>query len=316
MFMPPPVLRAEVFATLPQALRKQCASPPWMQVQQRARLAHSFIEGPVFDGDGRLYFTDIPYGRIFALGADRIIEQVFAYDGEPNGMKWLDGERFLIADHKHGILLLDLASQSVAPYCDRPRLERFKGVNDLYLAGDGTLYFTDQGQSGLQDPTGRVYRRDPDGSLHCLIANVPSPNGVVLEPGGGALLVAATRANQVWRLPLLLDGDVSKVGAFINLSGGVGPDGLAIGPDGCIAVCHPGLATVWIFSPHGEPLWRVVSSEGRMTTNCAFGGPGGRTLFITESDTGSILSATLPEAPAVASPSHPGASHHDRRPSP
>lgn len=303
MFTAPPVLQARVLATLPPALRKTGASPPWMQVQQRARPAHSFIEGPVFDGTGRLYFTDIPYGRIFSLRADQCIEQVFEYDGEPNGLKWLGpGPRFLVADHKHGILLLDLSKQSIEPYCDRPRLERFKGVNDLYLAEDGTLYFTDQGQSGLQDPTGRVYRRDPGGHLRCLIANVPSPNGVVLESGGQALLVAATRANQVWRLPLLLDGEVSKVGAFINLSGGVGPDGLALGPDGCLAVCHPGLATVWIFSSHGEPLWRVISPEGRMTTNCVFGGAENRTLFITESDTGSILTATLPE-PLAATPS-------------
>lgn len=307
MFIAPPVLQAQVLATLPQALRRSGASPPWMQVQQRARPAHSFIEGPVFDGGGRLYFTDIPYGRIFALDAGRRIEQVFEYDGEPNGMKWIGAGRFLVADHKHGILLLDLSAQTIDPYCDRPRLERFKGVNDLYLADDGTLYFTDQGQTGLQDPTGRVYRRDPDGSLRCLIANVPSPNGVVLEPGGQALLVAATRANQVWRLPLLLDGEVSKAGAFINLSGGVGPDGLALGPDGCVAVCHPGLATVWIFSSHGEPLWRVVSPAGRMTTNCTFGGPGGRTLFITESDTGSILTATLPETPSASSNPIPGA---------
>lgn len=56
------------------------------------------------------------------------------------------------------------------------------------------------------------------------------PNGIILEPAGGASLVAVNRANQVWRLPLLLDGRVSKVGVLINLSGGVGPDGLACGP--------------------------------------------------------------------------------------
>jgi gluconolactonase len=271
-----------------------------MQVQQRGRQAHSFIEGPVFDENGRLLFTDIPYGRIFGLDAGGDVELLFEYDGEPNGMKWLSPGRFLIADHKHGILLLDLPAQRITPHCDRPLLERFKGVNDLHLADDGTLYFTDQGQTGLQDPTGRVYCLGTDGTLCCLMDNIPSPNGIILEPAGGALLVAVTRANQVWRLPLLLDGRVSKVGVLINLSGGVGPDGLARGPDGCIAVCHPGLATVWVFDGHGEPLWRIVSPVGRMTTNCAFGGPDGRTLFITESDTGSIVSATLPTGASVS----------------
>ncbi|WP_313311055.1 SMP-30/gluconolactonase/LRE family protein [Pulveribacter sp.] len=294
MFSAPPILRAEQIATLPVHLRRQGQTAPWLQVQQRGRPAHSFIEGPAFDEAGRLLFTDIPYGRIFRMQAGGQVELVFEYDGEPNGLKSLAPGRWLIADHKHGILLLDLEQGRVTPHCDRPLLERFKGVNDLYLAADGTLYFTDQGQTGLHDPTGRVYQLSPDGRLQCLLDNVPSPNGVVLEASGEALLVAATRANQVWRLPLLLGGGVSKVGAFINLSGGVGPDGLAIGPDGCIAVCHPGLASVWIFSRHGEPLWRVVSPVGRMTTNCVFGGPDGRTLYITESDTASIVSATLP----------------------
>ena len=299
MFNACEIIHAEVVATLPDSLRKRGESPPWLQVQQRGRQAHSFIEGPVVDAEGRLLFTDIPFGRIFRMQDQGRIELLFEYDGEPNGLKVQKSGHLLIADHKHGILRLDLARGQVTPWCDRPMLERFKGVNDLHLAADGTLYFTDQGQTGLQDPTGRVYRLGLDGRLDCLMDNVPSPNGIVLDASGEALLVAATRANQVWRLPLLCDGRVSKVGAFINLSGGVGPDGLAIGPHGNLAVCHPGLATVWIFSRYGEPLWRIVSPVGRMTTNCAFGGADGRTLFITESDTGSIVSATLPETPGA-----------------
>lgn len=294
MFAAPPVIRAQVFATLPDALRKRGERSAWMDVQQRGREAHSFIEGPVFDSRGHLLFTDIPFGRIFRMDPQGRIELVHEYDGEPNGLKLLDDHRVLVADHKHGILLLDLRSGDMRPHCDRPLLERFRGVNDLYLAPDGCLYFTDQGQSGLQDPSGRVYCLEPTGRLQCLMSNIPSPNGLVLEPGCAALLVAVTRANQVWRLPLLVGGGVSKVGAFINLSGGVGPDGLALGPGGCLAVCHPGLGCVWVFSPHGEPLARVQSPAGRMTTNCTFGGPAGYTLFITESDTGSILRADLP----------------------
>ena len=294
MFIAPPVLKAEVFATLPDAYRKRGQTAPWLQVQRRGLQTHSFIEGPALDPDGNLYFTDIPFGRIFRASPQGRIELAHEYDGEPNGLKVLDAGRLLIADHKHGILLLDLASGAVSPYCDRPLLERFKGVNDLFLAPAGDLYFTDQGQSGLQDPTGRVYHRQPDGTLRCLMNNIPSPNGIVLDASGESLLVAVTRANQVWRLPLLRDGSVSKVGALINLSGGVGPDGLALGADGSLAVCHPGLATVWLFDPYGEPLLRIVSPVGRMTTNCAFGGPEGHTLFITESDTGTLLRAELP----------------------
>ena len=60
--------------------------------------------------------------------------------------------------------------------------ESFKGCNDLHIASNGDIYFTDQGQTGLHDPTGRVYRLSPGGRLDCLIDTGISPNGLVLDP--------------------------------------------------------------------------------------------------------------------------------------
>jgi len=117
----------------------------------------------------------------------------------------------------------------------------------------------------------------------------------VLAPDEKALFVAVTRANQVWRLPLHPDGTTSKVAAFITLSGGLGgPDGLAIDENGGVVVAHAGLGVVWMFDRLGEPRYRIQSCEGIATTNVAFGGADGRTLFITESDSGTILKADVP----------------------
>ena len=124
----------------------------------------------------------------------------------------------------------------------------------------------------------------------------PSPNGLLTDPDESSLLVAVTRANQVWRAPLLLDGGTSKVGAFISMSGGFGPDGMARDAEGNLAVCHPGLGSVWLFSPEGEPILRVRSTTGKVTTNCAFGGEDGRFLYVTEADTGNVLRARMPVA--------------------
>ena len=192
---------------------------------------------------------------------------------------------------------LDPATGKVTAVLDNIRREGLKGTNDLIFASNGDLYFTDQGQSGMQDPSGRVYRLRPDGQVDLLISNVPSPNGLALSPNQQVLYVAATRANQIWRMPLHPDGTTSKVGAYIQLSGGsAGPDGIASDALGGLAVAHCGLGTVWVFSKLGEPLYRLRSCAGLSTTNIAFGGPENKTLFITESDTGSILMAQLPEA--------------------
>ena len=99
----------------------------------------------------------------------------------------------------------------------------------------------------------------------------------------------------MWRLPLLADGGVTKVGVFVQLSGGLsGPDGMALDSDDGMWVAHAGNGCVWGFSRLGEPLYRVRSATGMTTTNIAFGGPESRTLFVTESDTGNVLAAEVP----------------------
>jgi gluconolactonase len=226
-----------------------------------------------------------------ARGAFTVVAE---YDGEPNGLKIHKDGRIFIADFKNGIVVLDPETGRVTPFLQRVRLERLKAVNDLVFAANGDLYVTDQGLSGWHDPTGRVFRvRAEGGRVDRLLDNVPSPNGLVLNLDETALYVAVTRANAIWRVPLLPDGGVAKVGTFIQMSGGTGPDGLALDEAGNLAVAHVGMGAVWLFSRQGEPLYRINSCTGLGPTNVAYGGPDRRDLFITESETGTILRARL-----------------------
>lgn len=293
MFAAPPAMTAGVFTTIPERFAREGTSV-WSAVQFHGAPAPTFLEGPSFDREGNLWVTDIPWGRIFKISPDGKVDLAADYDGEPNGLKFHRDGRGFIADHKHGIMLLDPGGGKVTPYFDRPLLQRFKGVNDLVFASNGDLYFTDQGQTGLQDPSGRVYRLGASGRLDCILDSVPSPNGLVLSADEKMIFLCVTRANAIWRVPLMQDGTASKVGVFIQLSGGIGPDGMAIDAEGNLAVCHVGLGAVWLFSARGEPLLRVNSPVGALTTNCAYGGSDNRTLFITESKSGSVLMAEMP----------------------
>jgi len=294
MFSAPKEIEATVVASLAPEMHHRNGRSDWLAVQRPGKPMTSFIEGPAFDENGNLWFVDIPWGRVFCMSADGVIEEAATYDGEPNGLVISANNTAYIADHRHGIMALDLETRSVEPYCVRPGLESFKGTNDLVLSKQGDLYFTDQGQTGLHDPTGRLYRLEPNGKIRCLLDNVPSPNGLVLSEDESVLYLAVTRDNAVWRVPLTADGGVTKVGAFIRLSGGQGPDGLAMDKSGNLAVCHLGLGSVWIFDPNGEPRFRVRSPTGNLTTNATFGGVDGKELFMTESESGSILKAALP----------------------
>lgn len=288
----PQVRELELFTSMPEALRRRERSD-WADANRGGAATDSFLEGPVFDEAGNLYVTDIPWGRIFRIDPQGAWTLVAEYDGEPNGMKFMDAGTLLITDYKNGLMKLDVASGKITPYLQRRNSERFKGVNDLVFDSAGNLYFTDQGQSGLHDPSGRLYRLRPNGQLDLLLSNVPSPNGVALSPDERVLYLAVTRGNCVWRVPLLPDGSVAKVSQFFTSYGPSGPDGLAVDAEGRVLVANPGLGYVWVLNGRAEPVQVLRGAPGSSTTNLAFGGADRRQLYVTDSTHGRILRATL-----------------------
>ena len=302
LFAPPPRITAAVFAELPAPFRRGKLSAERMASGRSVPKHGCFLEGPAFDRAGNLYVTDIPFGRIFRVDAQGRFTLVAEYDGEPNGLAIDADGRILVADYRQGLLELDPIRGTVKVIVDGYRAEHFKGINDLTFADNGDLYFTDQGQTALDDPTGRVYRLRANGALDRLADNLPSPNGLVLNGAQGILYVAVTRANAVWRLPLLAStaqnpaGGVARMGLFVQLSGGRGPDGMAIDVDDGLVVAHPDLGAAWLFDRRGEPVLRIDYPTSDVVTNVAHGGPDRRTLFIVDSEAGCILTAPVPVA--------------------
>lgn len=306
LYAPLTNVATRLFSSLPDALRVRDGASDWVAANKPGQAVDSFLEGPSFDRHGNLYVTDIPYGRIFRIDPDGNWALVAHYDGWPNGLKIHSDGRIFIADYKHGIMVLDPASAKVSPLLTHRRSEGFKGINDLIFDRNGRLYFTDQGQTGMHDQSGRVFRYDPvSGKLDCLLSNGVSPNGIAFNPDQNVLYVAMTRGNAVWRMPIFDDGSVSKVGIFVQMAGGVsGADGLAVDQAGNLFVADAGNGCVWSFSPYGQPLHRyLVQSGGRMVTNIAFGGPDNRSLFIIDSAKGAI-SCVETEQPGLALFSH------------
>ncbi len=302
-FGTPQLIEAEVFARVPDRLRRKGQPSSWLDANHGGAGLDCFLEGPAFDRAGNLYLVDIPFGRILRVSPAGEFDVAAEYDGWPNGLAIHRDGRIFIADYREGIMVLDPRTGKVEPCLTHCFSESFKGVNDLTFARNGDLYFTDQGQTGIHDPTGRVYRLAADGRLDCLITNGPSPNGLALDPEEKALYVAMTRANCMWHLPLK-GGGVSKAGVFGYLPGIHGPDGLAVDEAGNLAVAHARIGIVWILSPLGEPLFRIQSKGGKARlTNIAYGGPDRRTLYMADSYSGSVLTAQLP-VPGVKLYSH------------
>ena len=242
---------------------------------------------------------DIPHGRIFRISPSLQWTLVVEYDGWPNGIAIHRDGSLWIADYRRGLLRLDPVSGAMETLLGHRNSESFKGLNDLTFDTWGRCYFTDQGQTGLHDPSGRVYRfnRD-DGRLDCLIGNAPSPNGIALDVYGKALFIAVTRANAVWRGPLQRDGSITKVGALRTFFGTSGPDGLAVDVENRLVVAHASLGGAFVMNAFGEVTHFVRTPASRAITNVAFE-PGSNRLVMTDSDTGSVLVAAMPAAGAL-----------------
>ncbi len=290
---PPRLIETKVFSAMPDAFRRKGVRTDWADANRRGQPTDCFIEGPSFDAAGNLYIVDIPFGRIFRIASDGKWSLVVEYDGWPNGLKIRADGRIFVADYMHGIMELDVKAGRMQPVLTARNSESFRGCNDLHIASNGDIYFTDQGQTGLHDPTGRVYRLSHAGRLDCLIDTGISPNGLVLDPTETVPFVAMTRDNAVWRVPFMKDGSVSKVGRFCSTFGASGPDGLTMDKAGRLFVAHASLGHVFVFAQNGELIARVKSCAGPSCTNVAIGGINRDRLYVTESVTGTVLVADI-----------------------
>lgn len=296
-FKPLEIIKARVWSSMPATFRRKSRTG-WSDPNRQNAEVECFLEGPAFDRQGNLYIVDTPFGRIFRIDPKGNWELVVQYDGWPNGMKFHKDGRLFICDYKKGLLVLDVKTAKLETLLETAYSEGFKGLNDLHFTNTGDLYFTDQGQTGIADPTGRVFRLNAKGELRRLCENVPSPNGITVATTEKHVYVGVTRSNSVWRLPLMADGSVSKTGVAIQLSGGVGgPDGIDMDADNGLYVCQLGVG-VWRFDANMLPTHLIHSEDHKHhhLANIAFGGPDRKDMYITDSLSGDVLVAKAPVA--------------------
>lgn len=197
-----------------------------------------------------------------------------------------------MADHgNRAVARLDLATKAKTFLVTRYGGKRFNSPNDLVLASDGSIYFTDPpyGLEGLNDSPLKelahngVYRLSPSGEVTLIEKDMSFPNGIILSPDERTLYVA----NSDPKRAVIIAFDLGKGGAvtgrrvFADMTPLVGaempglPDGMAIDKMGNIFATGPG--GVHVLSPSGERLGRI--DTGTAIANCAFG-EDGRTLFL------------------------------------
>lgn len=214
---------------------------------QGAELRHRALIGPediAFDKEGRAH-AGLADGRIVRFDGDAVTELVHT-GGRPLGLAFSpkDGQLY-VGDADRGLLRVDLEQRRVEVVVASAEGDDFNFTNELVIASDGTIYFTDSSSVwGLgrytedlldQRPTGRVIRHDPTTSTTTVLARELSfANGLALMPDERSLIIAETGRYRLWRL--WLDGDKRNLKEVIteNLPGF--PDNLSVSPRGTIWV--------------------------------------------------------------------------------
>ncbi len=242
-----------------------------------------FTEGPTADKKGNVFFTDQPNDQILVWNEKTGLSTFVKPSGRANGMA-LDskGNLWVCADERNEIWKIspDKKIEKIVGSFDG---HVFNGPNDLWIAPDGGIYFTDPffkrtwwDHSEMPQDKQCVYYLKPDHkTLIRIVDDLLQPNGIVGTPDGKSLFVADMRGNKTWSYSVNPDGTLSDKRLFCEM----GSDGMTIDSRGNIYLAGRG---VTIFDKSGKKLGNIPVPES-WTANVCFGGKALKSLFITAS---------------------------------
>ena len=256
----------------------------------RIATGFTFTEGPIWHAKERcLYFSDIPGSKIHRWSESGGTTVHREESRNANGNTLDRRGRLLTCEHSGRRISREESDGQVVTLVDRVNGKRLNSPNDLVVAANGDIYFTDPPYGIIEDgvEVGReidcngVYRMTPGEEPVLLVDDFERPNGLVLKAREERLLVADTARGHVRGFNLTPDGVTGgEVHAELRLGDTTGrPDGMKLDGAGNLYIAANTEEGVWIFAPDGELLGCVA--VGEPPANLAWGGSDWQTMFIT-----------------------------------
>jgi gluconolactonase len=265
-------------------------------------------EGPVWCEDGTLVVTAVAEGALYRIWPDEgrpgvcRKEKIAQTDGGPNAAAPADDGGFIVTQNGG----LDFSKMPLPPeYLSFPAIEAptvfisgglqhvapdgtvtrvlsgMQASNDLVVGPDGTVYFTDPPTfPPPAQPVARVMARAPDGSVRVIADGLHYVNGIVRETDGNLIV---TEGHGLLRISL----DGHREWVCEDATGSDGADGMALDADGRIymaAVVGNGVRVM----EDGKQVDLLKLPGQGVSTNCCFGGPDNRWLFVTNGWPGNV----------------------------
>jgi sugar lactone lactonase YvrE len=249
--------------------------------------ANSFTsgaEGPAVDKDGNLYAVNYSkegtIGKITPTGDSSLFIDL-PNGSIGNGIRFNSRGEMLIADYtNHNILKVDMASKQLSVYAHDSTMNQ---PNDIAIDSKDRLYASDP---NWKAGTGRIWRIDTNGRTTVLEDSMGTTNGIEVSPDEKILYVNESVQRKVWAYDLSPGGSVSNKRLLIEFPD-FGMDGMRCDTDGNLYITRYGKGVVAKISSKGQLLQEIILL-GKNSSNIAFGGPDGRTAYVTLQDRGNI----------------------------
>jgi gluconolactonase len=243
----------------------------------KVRGGFGFVEGPVADRNGNLFFTDINNNRIHKLDQDGTLSIVREPTNRANGLIF-DKDGNLIACEGGGKRVTSMKSDgSITVLAHEYNGKPLNAPNDLWIDNKGGIYFTDPNYSGAENLTQdgeHVYYLSADRkTLTRVVSDMGKPNGIIGTPDNRRLYIADTGLRKIFAFVINADGSLGPKQEFIDS----GSDGMTLDAKGNIY--NTWIGGVGIYNSTGKHLELIRVPE--MPTNVSFAGKNHDTLFIT-----------------------------------
>jgi gluconolactonase len=235
------------------------------------------IEGPACDKAGNIFAVNYAkQGTIGRVTPDGKTERWVSLPGKSigNGIVFDPAGFMYVADYtNHNVLKIDPKTRHITVFAHADDMNQ---PNDLAIAEDGTLYASDP---NWKDGTGQLWRIDKAGNAKRLAEKMGTTNGIDVSPDGKTLYVNESVQRNVWAFSITKEGLRDK--RLLKKFDDHGFDGMRCDVDGNLYITRYGKGTVVKLSPEGKIL-REIDVLGKRPSNICFGGPDGRTAYVTE----------------------------------
>ena len=238
----------------------------------------SGIEGPACDIDGNLYAVSFgrkgTIGKVTPDGTTKIFIEL-PEGSIGNGIRFDSRGYMYIADYTgHNVLKVDMDTRNIEVFAHEPSMNQ---PNDLAIGADDVIYASDP---NWKEGTGNVWRIDPDGTVTLLDTIPGTTNGIEVNYGDSILYVNTSGTQSVWAYDLDPGGSISNRRLFAEFPDRNSTDGMRCDIEGNLYVTRQASGKVAMLSPEGN-LIREITMIGTGASNVAFGGPDGRTCYVT-----------------------------------